>query len=1742
MAESEELVMDFSNDHEDDEGSTREFLDVVGDLLLEHRTELPRMWDLVREHSWADALKEVPVAGPIICPHTQGHPQGKTASIGHDYRSDEARSGENFPTNRSRQPRSSLIDMLSQYSQQTSKQGNDEADGPCQLNSQNTSARNPVLAAHPSQDDNDTSTSTAGQSKSPIAEDEVRSLVNALPESPGSSHCRQCLSNNPAYFPFVSDVGPLAIAMVLEALHSHKELRLNVMAPASTSERPKYLSNGLSFRVTHVPWQQVRIDTGGRILSDAVYKRLNHNAPRHAWLDFMKDLVVTHHMTYHVSDEHKRNVVKLLGLGWEKVIDDFRQEPTLAPVIALEHAPYGTLEDLFYSSEFLSSYEQKLTLLTDVCEGLRALHASNVIHGDVSPQNILVFGDTTYKIIAKLCDFGLSIIDPDSGPDFQRLPGGTAIYLAPEASRPIAKDHLKFTDVYSFGIVAWQTLLGGAMPFFSPRFRDGQTLDGFEIQQLKTGRHRYLAALYDISTSFDEFSRLNDGTEMFMENYDPPRDSVNGLLIAMAADSLSQMSGTVNPLWESGKIPASEIATLLSLLQICLTNLKKALGLRFHGFNPRERELYSSIYERFFITLRHSPSCQDLNGLSHWDTALAQHLGSCLAEYYLWKLLAGDQSDANRQSILTYLALSASAGDVKACSTALSIHRFLKTKMKWPDLYTTGTALALLKGHTALSWNSSQSLYSEFQTKFTRALIRRFQEEQITVEQNNAATRVVLGLPMGRTNINARNNEGDTLLSLAFKSANFPMVIQLLEDHDASVAIANNYGETPIHWLHNMPAGKPIVVEAVAVLLHEAEADLEKLAHPPEGLDHQSYSNPCFFPTPLLRAVASRNIPAVSCLVQLGAEVSMKEQSVYAKLGISPLSLAASMLEDECLEVMLPYWTAEPFERGPDDNEVYDLWENAIGGLSVMERVRIHGDQYSARISRTLEVLSLYLGPCYLVSGRRSSLEYAAEAGDLVWMEAILEKYYSDPTKAVLADLQRGLACAVARGHFYIASRLREHGALALLPHKWAWSSYSRGRPGRWDEKLVDRLNSQTFESGHTWNTTKCSLHFCDQAGSDAVQIADNILERPVINESLVPSLPDLNDHGLTHYVTGTIKGWYVGLNRPDEENYTPLSGAIANAEFSLARHYLERGAKIQVGPVSLLSQIFEDSRTCLPNQLEFLLEHLHSARKEAMREQQKGESTKVDMETESNHFIMKLRVFGRLQPSSSLYSSLNSNLSSPECQLCNWTLEKHTLITATAEACKGLDNFNKRRCWRPILSIFNDPVTLLQKAENGEDALQICIRNGDYISLWLLVNCLKRDIFDEYSVVDTIRDLILDDLPAYVAHSPKKRLIIAYRCDLGEMIKTMVGAGDTGRKSRSDVCDKIVRVLDDEFPILAQGFSQRMHNPESIERFTQDSESFCNALLAALYSCPSQHHHPAVISGLEQSFQKTLHQYFDSRIHWGMSRGFLEARVVLTPVIARNTQHVGRKDKLPQSHLIDYKEAGGSQNCRPRPTPLIDWNVFRKLIVLVARVENPDGLPLPSFLDPPSLEVMTNLGFLQGTTIQVPGLEFFISTVLRQIYPDRLVKPVIRTKSDPPYYKSVGPLHHGNEGQYEVYFDREECKEAYFRCVITQINSSARSVLDEERTDQVTEALLNYVDNVVDTGALTTIDSNLIHPHFGRVRGRDRYQDLSLDIFIEASRRSARRVGELYDTLGRDLPDEVRRILDLSESSTEEE
>jgi serine/threonine-protein kinase len=91
-------------------------------------------------------------------------------------------------------------------------------------------------------------------------------------------------------------------------------------------------------------------------------------------------------------------------------------------------------------------------LLYQFATGLADLHASNVVHRDVKPENVVI--DATGRL--KICDFGLSV--PANTVTLRAR--GTMGYAAPELfSRPSLVT-LK-SDVYSFGAVCWKIFTGG---------------------------------------------------------------------------------------------------------------------------------------------------------------------------------------------------------------------------------------------------------------------------------------------------------------------------------------------------------------------------------------------------------------------------------------------------------------------------------------------------------------------------------------------------------------------------------------------------------------------------------------------------------------------------------------------------------------------------------------------------------------------------------------------------------------------------------------------------------------------------------------------------------------------------------------------------------------------------------------------------------------------------------------------------------------------------------------------------------------------------------------------------------------------------------------------------------------------------------------------------------------------------------------------------------------------------------
>lgn len=95
-----------------------------------------------------------------------------------------------------------------------------------------------------------------------------------------------------------------------------------------------------------------------------------------------------------------------------------------------------------------------------VCSALQAVHAHDVVHGDVKPLNIHVDGDD--PAAAVLVDFGLSRVG--RLPTLAAMCAENAVYVSPEAAGLVNRDIGPASDLYSLGAVLFE-MASGRPPF-----------------------------------------------------------------------------------------------------------------------------------------------------------------------------------------------------------------------------------------------------------------------------------------------------------------------------------------------------------------------------------------------------------------------------------------------------------------------------------------------------------------------------------------------------------------------------------------------------------------------------------------------------------------------------------------------------------------------------------------------------------------------------------------------------------------------------------------------------------------------------------------------------------------------------------------------------------------------------------------------------------------------------------------------------------------------------------------------------------------------------------------------------------------------------------------------------------------------------------------------------------------------------------------------------------------------------
>ncbi|KAL6763307.1 kinase-like domain-containing protein [Haematococcus lacustris] len=114
----------------------------------------------------------------------------------------------------------------------------------------------------------------------------------------------------------------------------------------------------------------------------------------------------------------------------------------------------------FHSAAGLPYLEMVLCILQDIARGMAHIHSKSVIHGDLTPTNILLKHDMnrSSRFLAKIADFGLCATITPGKTHISNIRNGTPFYAAPETTASGILS--KASDAYSFGVLMWELFTG----------------------------------------------------------------------------------------------------------------------------------------------------------------------------------------------------------------------------------------------------------------------------------------------------------------------------------------------------------------------------------------------------------------------------------------------------------------------------------------------------------------------------------------------------------------------------------------------------------------------------------------------------------------------------------------------------------------------------------------------------------------------------------------------------------------------------------------------------------------------------------------------------------------------------------------------------------------------------------------------------------------------------------------------------------------------------------------------------------------------------------------------------------------------------------------------------------------------------------------------------------------------------------------------------------------------------------
>jgi len=154
--------------------------------------------------------------------------------------------------------------------------------------------------------------------------------------------------------------------------------------------------------------------------------------------------------------------------------------------IAMEYIDGKNLGEILTAMNQGLTVEQAVFIILQICKGLDYSHtkqdekgkAFNIVHRDISPQNMLI----SYQGEVKISDFGISKAQSEPSLTQAGVVKGKLAYLAPEQTLGESIDQR--VDIYALGLVFYETLSGKRVYNFSSDVEAIRTIPKKDIDPL----------------------------------------------------------------------------------------------------------------------------------------------------------------------------------------------------------------------------------------------------------------------------------------------------------------------------------------------------------------------------------------------------------------------------------------------------------------------------------------------------------------------------------------------------------------------------------------------------------------------------------------------------------------------------------------------------------------------------------------------------------------------------------------------------------------------------------------------------------------------------------------------------------------------------------------------------------------------------------------------------------------------------------------------------------------------------------------------------------------------------------------------------------------------------------------------------------------------------------------------------------------------------------------------------------